>query len=135
MYLINISNIEYRCVLQNFSIYFISLFFFTGFWKNSTAGFSAHWFILQQCHCSAHLLILFHNIDSSFMMAVFSYYSEDIDYNTLKVYSSLRPQLFAPVFVLLVVEFDASFLQCWFPQTLVILDCELIAVSFPSQEE
>ena len=134
MYLINISNIEYRCVLQNSFIYFISLFCFTGFWKNSTARFSAHWFILQQCHCSAHLLILFNNIDSSFMMVVF-YHSEGIDYNTLKIDSSLCPQLFAPVFILLVVEFYASFMQCWFPQTLVILDCELTPVSFPSQEE
>lgn len=90
--------------------------------------------ILQQCHCSAHLLILFHNIDSSFMMAVF-YHSEDTDYNTFKIYSSLRPQLFAAVFFLLVVEFYASFMQCWFPQALVILDCELTPVSFPSQEE
>ena len=37
--------------------------------------------------------------------------------------------------VCLIVEFYASFMQCWFPQTLVILDCELTPVSFPSQEE
>lgn len=134
MYLINISNIEYTCVLQNSFIYFISLFCFTEFWKNSTAGFFSSLIILQLCHCSAHLLILFHNIDSSFMMAVF-YHSEDIDCNTLKIYSSLCPQLFAAVFILLVVAFYASFMQCWFPQKLVTLDCELTPVSFPCQEE
>lgn len=68
---------------------------------------------------SCHLLYIFFVIGSSgFMIAIFSYHSEDTDWSTLKMCYSLLFQPFAPVFIPLVVRFmplscSVSFLKHW----------------------